>query len=280
MQDMRVKKLTSLERPFICATIWEDNKEEVMRAIRESELQGADAFELDLLQLYGKLNFEDLKDIISTTSKPIFTTLRRKDAWGRRFNGSEEERINYQIKVFELGTVGFDIEADTFDPNKGQIEWTENEDAIKKQIKIIEEIHAMGGEVVMSCHKFDTLVDQESALKIGKAMESRNADIAKIVGRAHSYEDLIETLKTIVLLKKELKIPFVHVSMGEYGKLSRIFGAMLGSCLVFCQHKLNPKGPLWHLPLITTTRFALTNIDWRIGFMGREERILMGMYRT
>lgn len=271
---MSKNKLTTLERPFICATIWEDSKDDVMLAIRESELMGADAFDLELLSLYKKLTTEDIKDILSTTSKPIYTTLRRRDPWGRKFEGSEEERINFQIKVFEMGSIGFDMEADTFAPSTTQMEWTENGEAIKKQIKIVEEVHASDGEIIMSCHKFDSMIPQELAVRMGRGMESRGADIAKIVGRAQTYDDLIETLKTILLLKKELKIPFVHVSMGEYGKLSRIFGAMLGSCLVFCQHRLHPKGPLWHLPLITTAKFALTNIDWRVAFIGREDKIL------
>ena len=57
------------------------------------------------------------------------------------------------------------------------------------------------------------------------------ADIAKVAFQANDYKDVINLMS--VLLENVVGIPIIAVSMGEYGKISRILGPLLGSYLTF-----------------------------------------------
>jgi len=57
------------------------------------------------------------------------------------------------------------------------------------------------------------------------------ADIAKVAFQANSYEDVMRLMG--VLPENDVGIPVIAVSMGEYGRISRILGPLLGSYLTF-----------------------------------------------
>jgi len=271
---MRKPKISELERPFICATLFYPDRRSVMKNMKLAELKGSRCFELNLLPL--RASEEDLKDIFAFTQFPIFTTFRRMgpSSEGKiiKFDGTDEERINIQLRAIELGSSGFDMEFDTFvkKPNPNT-QWVVEDEAIKKQEEVIEKVHDMGGEIMISCHVYDRALKAEEALKIGKEIENRGADLAKIVCRTFSYEDMLEILRGILLLRKELKIPFVYFGMDEYGKITRIVGPMLGSMLVYCTVDKIPIDFLWHQPLIDDAREILMRADWRILMEGRGE---------
>ena len=271
------KKITQIKKPFICSTLFYRDKIITMRDMKLSELKGATAFELNLLPL-GSIGEEDLKDIFAFTEKPMFTTCRRSGPVAPegtiiKFDGTEDERMKRQLDALEFGSSGFDMELDAFDPSTTPTQTTDNEDAIKKQEKLIDKAHALGGEVMISCHKFDVVFKASEAVKIGKVIEERGADMAKIVCMNRSYDDMIETLEGIVALKKELKIPFVYFGMGEYSKLTRVVGPMLGSMLVYCTVTKIPVSFLWHQPLIENMSAVFSNVDWSVTMKGREERL-------
>jgi 3-dehydroquinate dehydratase len=67
-------------------------------------------------------------------------------------------------------------------------------------------------------------------------MEARGADLVKIVTRAETPEDLAEAFLTTSVLKKELKVPFIHLVSGAYARPHRIAGATLGGAIVFAVH--------------------------------------------
>ncbi len=66
-----------------------------------------------------------------------------------------------------------------------------------------------------------TRLTPEATLEIGRLAEERGADALKIVQFCANYDDVAELSTTTALLQRELKIPFVMMAMGEYGKLVR-----------------------------------------------------------
>ena len=70
-------------------------------------------------------------------------------------------------------------------------------------------------------------------------------------------------MKTTISLKKELKLPFIHIVMGQYGKMHRFVGPMLGSSLVFCVESYTPTGHK-EQPLVRSAKAVFDNLDWRI----------------
>jgi len=261
------KRISELEKPFICGTLFYADRKTTMQNMKLAELKGARAFELNLLPL--EATDEDLKDILAFTKYPVFTTFRRKGPTSEgtiiEFEGSEEERIQRQLDVIAFGSSGFDMEFDTFVSRRvPETQWTRDEEAVKEQKEIVRRVHDLGGEVMISCHVYNRVLTADEAVKIGKEIDKRGADLAKIVCQNYSYEDMLETLKGIVGLRRELKIPFVYFGMGEYSKLTRVVGPMLGSMLVYATVTKIPIDFLWHQPLIEDMCEVFRHADWSI----------------
>jgi len=127
----------------------------------------------------------------------------------------------------------------------------------------------MGGEVMISYHVFNKALATDEALRIGKEIERRGADLAKIVCQNYSYEDMLETFEGIIALRRELSIPFVYFGMGEHSKLTRVVGPMLGSMLVYATVSKIPIDFLWHQPLIEDMDAVFKHTDWSVTMQGR-----------
>lgn len=244
----------------------------------------------------------DLKDIFACTNKPAFTVNRRMNQWAKimadqgaperrwqrfinRKVSTEEERMQLQIDAFEAGSAGFDMELDTFDPwmewDKAKLkknmqilkkispdpnimphEVTYDNEAVKKQMSLIDDIHSRGGEVMISAH-VGIAIKPEGALIVGKEMKKRNADLAKIYVVNSNLYDLLDTLSCNLLLKKELKIPFNMVCsspLQQPSRLGYILFLMFGSSWVYCQQRYRPEGPGGFLsqPLVSEMHSLLT----------------------
>ena len=104
-------------------------------------------------------------------------------------------------------------------------------EAIEKQMALIEKIHAMGKEVLMSSHVL-AFTPAERVLEIAFAQKRRGADIVKIVTAASSDEEQMENLRITSLLKRELGIPFLFLSGGTHSKIHRMIGPQLG-CVTY-----------------------------------------------
>lgn len=114
---------------------------------------------------------------------------------------------------------------------------------------------------MLSCH---VLVRSrpEGLLRIGKELESRGADLVKIVVRNDDFYDLCDTLRANVLLEEKMNVPFKLMSNGEPSKLGRVLFPIFGSAWAFCQQDLRVGG-FNYRPLISTEKFILQHVDWR-----------------
>jgi len=281
-------KFTELARPFIVGVISDGDVDSCIRTIRLAEFDGADGFQWELHNFKDfPPSKEQMRDVISSTIKPLWTTNRREGrdrGLGAIKIMSEEERVKLQMDALGAGAVCIDIEMDTFDPwdlwseEKRKREWPRlmditvdpkefpheccfNKEAIEKQKRVVDQVHSVGAEVLFSCH---TLVRTrtEGILKIGKELEDRGADLIKIVVRNDNFYDLCDTLKANVLLSENMKVPFKLMSQGEPSKLGRVLFPMFGSAWAFCQQDLRSGGSHYR-PLISTERFILQHVDWR-----------------
>lgn len=280
-------KFTELSRPFIIGVITDGDVDSCIRTIKLGEYDGADGFQLEL---QGFKEFpptkEQMKDIICSTNKPVWTTNRRpKKGVPVHPNRlvSEDKRMQLQLDALGAGAACIDMELDTFDhwvlwdESRRKSEWPMLKDipvdpkdfpqeccfqgaAIEKQRKIIDRVHEVGGEVLMSCH-VRVRTTQAGSLRIGREMEARGADIAKIVVWNDDFYDLCDTLRDNVYLKEKMEIPFKLMSQGEPSKLGRAIFAMFGSAWAFCLHDLSPGG-FHYRPLISTVKYIMQHVDW------------------
>jgi len=274
-----------LPQPFVCGVLIDDaTPAGVLRTMKLCEYDGADAFDLELQGLDPAYRTPDaLRPVFDHATRPIFTVYRRYTLRGSSFVPAELDeaaRMQVQLDLIDLGSFGFDMELDTFDPRPGPRmdtdegkryaydrsspprEVSTDPRAVERQMRLIEEAHRRGGEVLASAHTL-TRMTPEGALAIGRLAGERGADALKLVQFCASYEDALEALQTSVVLKRELRIPFVHMAMGEYGKLVRPLAPLFGSMLVFARHDYAP-GSFLDQPPVRAMRAVLDNIDFRI----------------
>ena len=275
----------TIPQPYICCVLLDDTTPEgVVRAMKLAEYEGADAFDLELQGLDPEHRTpQALKSVFDCATKPIFTVYRRYTLRGAAFvaNASDEEaRMRAQLDLIDLGSIGFDMELDTFDPQPKLHRWTDegrraaydratppseistDPRAVERQMRLIDEAHRRGGEVMASSHAM-TRLTPEAALQIGRTAEERGADAVKIVSFCANYEDVLEALAASVLLKRELRIPFVVMAHGEYGKLVRPLAPLFGSMLVFARQDYKV-GSFLDQPPVRAMRAMLDNVDFRI----------------
>jgi 3-dehydroquinate dehydratase-1 len=196
---------------MICAAITESSIDEM---VKTANLTDADIVEirmdyLDLGELC-KIKIEKLGGI----KKPVVATCMPE--WeGGRYVGSEDDRISTLTGAFEFS-------------DYVSIELKTREDL---RNRIISEAGKSGVKVIVSYHDFEKTPTEEEILDILKKEKEAGADIAKIAFMAGNYGDVLRVMN--VLVENKAGIPIIAISMGEFGKISRVLGPLFGSYLTF-----------------------------------------------
>jgi hypothetical protein len=189
-------------------------------------------------------------------------------------------RMQLQFDLLSLGSAGFDMEMDTFDPHPppnirtqaglgyamdpasppGEI--TKEPKAAYQQQRLIDAVHTQGGEVLASCHAL-TRLPTAGVLAVARLAEERGADMIKVVRFNQRWEDIVETMESAVALRRQSQIPYVMMAMGEYGKLTRLMAPLLGSMLCFCKRTYVAHS-FTDQPLIHEAKAFFESVDHRI----------------
>ena len=72
-----------------------------------------------------------------------------------------------------------------------------------------------------------------------------------------TLQDIAESVKTMTVLKKEIKTPISYHAGGKYGRLSRVVNPALGGQIAFCVDRYNEGSTMEQIDLKT----ARTVID-------------------
>lgn len=203
-----------------------DNPTRVAYLMEKSRKLGADAFGMQFCKLKAEYrNEESYKSLFRMAGdKPTYVTNYRYSANDAKSDGELAREL---VLIARCGATLVDVMGDYFDKTEGEL--TQNPEAVKKQTELIDELHSVGAEVLMSSHVLK-FTPAERVLEIALEHERRGADISKIVVDAESAAEEIENLRIINLLKEKLKIPFLFLSGGECRIMRRIGGA-LGCCM-------------------------------------------------
>ena len=225
------KSFLNHEKAILTTMVQADNPERIKELIDKSLPEGAEAFGMQICRLKPEYrNKEIYKDIFSYSELPTYVTNYR---FGENEGKSDEVLAEELIELAECGATLLDVMGDYFDRQPDEVAISEN--AIKKQIELIDRIHQKGAEVLMSSHVFK-YTPAERVLEIALEHQRRGADICKIVTGADTMEEQLENLKIVNMLKENLKIPFLFLAGGECRILRRI-GGELGCTMYLCVHE-------------------------------------------
>ena len=224
------KSFLNSATPFVTEMVQAPTAGQAEIKIRNAIADGATAigFQMSFLEKQYRTE-ETLTSIFSAAEdKPVYFTNYRS---GLNEGTSDEDLTDGLLFGLKCGATLVDVMGDTFDPSPEEL--TTNENAIAKQMKLIESIHKKGGEVLMSSHVYE-FRNAERVIKIALEQQRRGADIVKIVTGAQTQEEELKNLEICRLLKQELKVPFLFLSGGKYSYLHRTVGPALGVCMWLC----------------------------------------------
>ncbi len=241
------KSFLNCKDPLLTVMLQCETPETAIGRIRNANCLGADAYGLQVESLKPEYQNPDTYQRIigEMNGRPCYVTNYRKD---NNSGKTDEDLTKGLLELVESGATLCDVMGDMFCRHPEEL--TDNEEAIKKQIKLIDQLHDLGAEVLMSSHilKF---TPAERVLEVALEQKRRGADIIKIVTAADTMEQQIENLRITDLLKRELGAPFLFLSGGECS-LHRRLGMKLGCCMALCVYE--------HDELSTATQPLLINM--------------------
>lgn len=258
------QKLSQILAPAIAGVIRERNVRCAIAEIKNCTYDGADMIDLHMSCL-EKTDVESLRSMISSTKLPVLALNYNNTYEWADAGFDEEARVESFLRAVEAGAAGVDIQGYTFDlPSKKGFcgedkylftkgnpkEIVTDENIISKQCELIEKVHSMEAEVLLSCHPGIPMTS-EQVVELALFLEKRNPDIIKIVTRADQEDDLAESIRTMLILKKEVKTPITYHANGKAGMLSRIINPLLGGQIAFCVDRYNEGSTMEQIDLRT-----------------------------
>lgn len=257
-----MKLLSKLDAPALAGVIRERSINGAIAEIKNCLYDGADMIDLHMSCLEST-DTETLKKVIGSSKLPVLALNYNSRCDWSYAGFSEDERAESFVRAVEAGAAGIDMQGYTFDPaskekfcgedkysfTKGNPkEVVTDEGVISKQCEFIEKIHSMGAEVLLSCHPGITM-NCEQVVELALFLEKRCPDIIKIVTLATNEDELAESIKTMIMLKKELKTPVSYHANGKAGILSRIISPVLGGQIAFCVDRYTESSTMEQLDL-------------------------------
>lgn len=226
------KTFLNQEKALLTVMLQCKTPEVAIGRIRNALHCGAEAFGLQAESLQEEYRNEEIykKIIGEMMDKPVYVTNYRG---GSNAGKTDAELAEGLIELAHCGATLCDVMGDLFDKQPDQV--AVSEEAVLKQMQLIDQLHQRGAEVLMSSHVLK-FTPAERVLEIALEHKRRGADIVKIVTAADDMEQQLENLKITNLLKKELGSPFLYLSIGE-SSIHRRLGMHLGNCMHLCVYE-------------------------------------------
>lgn len=261
---MMKPKLSQLSAPVLAGVVREKSIRGAIAEIKNCIYDGAAMIDLHMSCLEST-DEETLKKIITSSPLPVLAlNYNQTYAWANA-GFSEEERAESFLRAVAAGAAGIDMQGYTFHlPSKEGFcgddryaftkgnpkEIVTDETVISKQCALIEKVHSMGAEVLLSCHPGIPMTC-EQVVELALFLEKRNPDIIKIVTRATNEDEMLESIKTMRVLKREVKTPISYHANGKLGAATRIINPVFGGHIAFCVARYNEGSTMEQLDLRT-----------------------------
>lgn len=237
MTSVTVRKVTLGQgKPKICVPLMGKNQEEIERAAKEVKKLPADLVEWradgfsDVLSAQAVVQSLALIRRILGEDVPVLFTVRTKKEGGAA-NLSAQEYSRCAYSAIEGG-------ADLLD-----VEMSAGKETV---FAIIQEAHRQGKKVILSSHDFSCTPKEEEMLSRLCRMQEWGADITKLAVMPKDASDVLRLLSVTLAMKETYADrPFITMSMGKDGLISRLCGETFGSCLTFgCGTKASAPGQM------------------------------------
>ncbi len=223
-------KFLKKDEPTIVTMIQAHTAERVFELIEKALAGGTEAFGLQIEQLEHQYRDEKtLREIFAAMKgMPCYVTNYR---FGLNDGKTDEELAEELVHIVKCGGVLADVMGDYFCPEAEQL--TMDNEAIEKQKILIEKIHSVGGEVLMSSHTLHYMCD-ERVLHFMNEHKKRGADISKIVTASDTPYELDRNMEITSMLHKEKTLPTLFLTIGDYCRKHRMAGPLICGGMFLC----------------------------------------------
>ncbi|MBQ9735840.1 MAG: type I 3-dehydroquinate dehydratase [Clostridia bacterium] len=228
-----MKTFLHTQKPMLVGMLRSTTKAELLAEIKSLRAQGADAYGFQLESMEPEMRTrESLAEVFAEMDDlPVYATNYMR---ANKEEKTWDELAEEMIMLAELGATIIDIPGDMF--ASAEFELTYDKEAIAKQKALIDRLHAMGKEVLISSHALAPFTS-EAVLTFAREHVARGADVSKIVTVANTEAEEDEAFRSLALLK-QTGIPFLYLVVGERQRKHRVFGPVLGCSLYLCtEHK-------------------------------------------
>lgn len=214
-------------RPTLTAMLKSATTEGLICEIERISKQGTDAFgfQIEMLNPQERTAANYKRIISAMGEKPAYVTNYIR---GNAVPHTDEELTEELYLAVECGAKLIDVRCDLFDRQPD--EFSVSREAIRRQREVIDTLHTMGAEVLMSAHVL-RFIPGEKVLEIALSEQERGVDVVKIVTEANSQEELSENFKTTIALQERLSAASLFLCNGSHCKRHRLFGPVLGGDL-------------------------------------------------
>ena len=139
----------SYEKPLLTCMVQADNPDRIKALIDASIPEGAEAIGMQFCKLKSEYrNEKTYKELFAYSGLPVYVTNYRDHI--SNIGKSDDVLAAELLNFAKCGATLCDVMGDLFDACDEEL--TMNEEAIKKQMVLIEELHKCGAEVLMSSH--------------------------------------------------------------------------------------------------------------------------------
>lgn len=209
--------------PKICVPIVAHTAKEL-----EESLAQVARTEYDMVEFRADFYFEEdagaLKRIREAVGNcPLVYTIRTSEEGGEIEIPEDEyeARILRAAPLIDLADI--QLERLHMDTQNGQL-----------HSRIIPRLHEAGVKVIGSWHCFTHTPDVHQMIGKMKAMQEEDCDISKIAVMPQNRSDVVKLiLASLEMMDRHADRPYITMSMGSLGRITRAGASFTGSCISF-----------------------------------------------
>jgi 3-dehydroquinate dehydratase-1 len=210
--------------PKICVPVTAADMEELKQQIRQVLASPCDMVEWRADFFRDTEQASWLADALALLRRelgelPLLFTFRTKEEGGEQSISLEEyERLNL-------------VAANTGLADLVDVEWNRGEELLRALTGKLQE---SGVRVIGSFHDFAKTPKQQEIVDLLCRMQESGVDITKAAVMPHTEQDVMTLLAASIQMKTQwADRPFITMSMGKLGGISRLAGALDGSAVTF-----------------------------------------------
>ena len=224
MKQIRVRNLVLGDGiPKICVPVIAHTYSELEHSLGEIRKSS-----FDLVEFRADFYFEEEEPALEAVrsaagDRPVLYTIRTNEEGGE---------ISIDDDLYRERNLAAARFADLVDVQLGRISRRAGDRVIHSDL--VKQLHAAGAGVVLSWHDFERTPDREQLARKMRRMHKEGCDIAKVAVMPRNRADVMELLAaSLEMLEEEDMCPFISMSMGNLGKVTRAAGSFSGSCISF-----------------------------------------------